>query len=109
MIKSSGYRISPAEVEEVLAAHPGVLEAVAFGVPHPLTGDAVGCAVRVAGDGPDAQSLLAHCRRHLPSYMVPATIATDTDALPRNPNGKFDRMRLRAAHLQPESREAAHA
>lgn len=109
MIKVSGYRISPAEVEEVLAAHPGVLEAVAFGVPHPLTGDAVHAAVRVAEGGPDAAALQAHCRRHLPSYMVPAAVAAGTGPLPRNANGKFDRMRLREGHLQPASGEAAHA
>jgi acyl-CoA ligase (AMP-forming) (exosortase A-associated) len=109
MIKVSGYRISPAEVEEVLAAHPGVLEAVAFGVPHPLTGDAVAAAVRVAGDGPDAATLLAHCRRQLPSYMVPASIAAGCDPLPRNANGKFDRMALRNARLQSEAGEALHA
>jgi acyl-CoA synthetase (AMP-forming)/AMP-acid ligase II len=69
----------------------------AFGVDHPLRGQAVAVVVVVAADAAAASEavLLKECRRRLPAYMVPAHISLRGDSLPRNPNGKIDRNLLR--------------
>ncbi len=95
MIKVSGYRVSPSEVEEVLHASALVEEAVAFGVPHPDVGNAIVVLAVARGPELDAAALLAECRRRLPAWMVPARIELRPGPLPRNPNGKFDRPALR--------------
>lgn len=106
MIKVSGYRVSPTEVEEVLHQHEAVAEAVALGVPHPALGQAiVVLAAPAAGHAPSPEDLAAHCRRLLPAYMAPAHIEIRPQGLPRNPNGKIDRAMLRATlgHLFQEA------
>jgi acyl-CoA ligase (AMP-forming) (exosortase A-associated) len=91
MIKTSGYRVSSTEIEEVLYATGLVDEAVALGLPHPTLGQGIAVVAKPKGGGPLAQSeLLAACRRDLPLYMVPA-LFIERAALPRNPNGKIDR------------------
>lgn len=97
MIKVSGYRVSPGEVEEIIAATGQVSEAAAFGVPHPALGQAIVVAARPVHAAVTAELLLQECRRHLPSYMVPSHIALNDQDLPRNPNGKIDRKALQAA------------
>ena len=91
MIKTSGYRVSPTEVEEVACGCEGVHEVVAFGAAHPALGQAI---VLVASASVGEAALLAHCKRQLPAYMLPSKIVVTGDALPRNPNGKFDRKLL---------------
>ncbi len=100
MIKVSGYRISPTEVEEAVHASQLVLEAAAFGVAHPALGHAI-VLLAVARDGAalDAPALLKECQRRLPAYMVPAHVEILREALPRNPNGKIDRKLLRQSYL----------
>ena len=95
MIKVSGYRVSPSEVEEAVHASGLVEEAVAFGVPHPVLGQAIVLLAvgREAGLTPAA--LLKECQRRLPAWMVPAHVEMRPGPLPRNPNGKFDRPALR--------------
>jgi acyl-CoA ligase (AMP-forming) (exosortase A-associated) len=94
MIKTSGYRVSPTEIEEVVYATGMVGDAVAVGVRHATLGQAI---VVVASPAPgtdgDSEKLLAECRRRLPTFMVPARVEW-RETLPRNPNGKFDRPRL---------------
>ena len=95
MIKSSGYRISPTEIEEVLYATQLVGEAAAFGVPHPSLGQAiVVVATPRAPNGLDEKTLLASCRDRLPVFMLPAKIDIRPGPLPKNPNGKIDRKLL---------------
>ncbi|MBV7534775.1 acyl-CoA ligase (AMP-forming), exosortase A system-associated [Duganella sp. sic0402] len=96
MIKTSGYRVSPAEIEEVVYASGMVIEAAAFGIPHPMLGQAIALVAVV--DELDSAELLAVCKRALPAYMVPALLEVRTQPLPRNPNGKIDR-RLLAQEL----------
>jgi len=95
MIKTSGYRVSPTEIEEVLYGTKLVGEVAAFGVPHPALGQAV---VIVATPKPgadlDAAALLAECKGRLPAYMLPSRIDVRPGPLPRNPNGKIDRKTL---------------
>ncbi len=108
MIKTSGYRVSPTEVEETVYRAGSVAEAAAIGVPHPDLGQAVVVVIQPADEAFDEGAVLDLCRRELPAYMVPATIVT-RPALPRNANGKIDRKAL-AAELQdlfPEDPEPA--
>lgn len=95
MIKTSGYRVSPSEVEEVIYAREGVAEAAAIGLQHPTLGQAI-VVVAFAHDGMamTADSLMAACKPHLPAYMLPARIIMSPASLPRNPNGKIDRKLL---------------
>lgn len=94
MIKTSGYRVSPTEIEEV-AYSTGLVGAVAaLGVPHPRLGQGIILvATPPAGARLDGEALLEHCRQNLPQYMVPLRIE-ERETLPRNPNGKIDRKLL---------------
>jgi acyl-CoA ligase (AMP-forming) (exosortase A-associated) len=105
MIKTSGYRVSPTEVEEVVYATGLVSEVAVIGIPHPVLGQAI-VVVATAKDG-DLQTdrLLAECKQRLPAFMMPALIQRREGNLPRNPNGKIDR-KLLAQELRdifPES------
>lgn len=96
MIKTSGYRVSPTEVEDVLYGSGLVAEAAAVGVPHPTLGQAIVAVAAGAGGRPlDAGSLLERCRAELPAFMVPRRIV-ERASLPRSPNGKIDRKALAA-------------
>lgn len=98
LIKVSGYRISPTEIEEALHASGLVTEVAAFGVPHPALGQAI-VVLAVVPESVDSAMLLKECQRRLPAYMVPAHVVLHTDAFPRNPNGKLDRKALRAGYV----------
>jgi acyl-CoA ligase (AMP-forming) (exosortase A-associated) len=100
MIKTSGYRVSPTEVEELAYASGQVGDAVAVAAPHPALGEGI---VLVASPPAhtahteDAEGrserLLDYLRAQAPSYMLPQHVAW-LEELPRNPNGKFDRPAL---------------
>lgn len=95
MIKTSGYRVSPTEVEEIVYATGLVAEAAAVGVPHPVLGQAVVLVVYLPDtNGSAEEQLMSECSLKLPAFMVPARIVVRDAALPRGPNGKFDRRRL---------------
>jgi len=97
MIKTSGYRVSPTEVEEAVHASGLVREVLAVGVAHETLGQVIHvAAVAVAVDAADTAALLAHCRAQMPGYMVPTTVHWSQEPLPRNPNGKLDRPRWKA-------------
>lgn len=97
MIKTTGYRVSPTEVEEVLYATGLIGEAAAFGVKHPRLGEAVVVVATAApGSALSAEALKAECAKRLPAYMVPQHVDIVEGPLPRNPNGKFDRKVLSA-------------
>jgi acyl-CoA ligase (AMP-forming) (exosortase A-associated) len=96
MIKTSGYRVSPTEVEEVVFATGLVADVAAIGVPHPKLGQAIVVVVTVAPNStPDGGKLLDACRQQLPLFMMPQHVEW-REALPRNPNGKYDRPKLAA-------------
>ena len=92
MIKSSGHRISPLEIEEAAVSSGNVAEAVAHGVYDDRLGQAIRLVVR--GDGDDA-ALRAHLSAELPSHMQPRLIEW-REVMPMNANGKIDRAALRA-------------
>jgi acyl-CoA ligase (AMP-forming) (exosortase A-associated) len=94
MIKTSGYRVSPTEIEEVVYATGMVGDAVALGVDDDELGQRVMIAVSPANGHLDPEALLAELRQQLPLYMVPKDVVV-RPSLPRSPNGKFDRSLLR--------------
>lgn len=98
LIKVSGYRVSPTEIEDALLASGLVVEVAAFGVPHPELGQAI-VVLAVAAEGVAGAALLKESQRRLPAYMVPAHIDLRAEAFPRNPNGKLDRKLLRADYV----------
>jgi len=89
MIKTSGYRVSPTEVEEVLYESGLVKQGVAFGVPHPVMGQAI-LAVVTLREGEEGKLLQRYCKQFLPTFMQPQIIIKK-GPLPHNPNGKIDR------------------
>src|SRR5215469_10455198 len=95
MIKSSGYRISPTEVEEAVFQSGKVRHAAAIGVPDEMLGQAVKIFV-VPRDGEpvDKDAVLSFCGEKLPRYMVPKFIEELPD-LPRTTSGKVDYPSLR--------------
>jgi len=94
MIKSSGYRISPSEVEDCVYQHESVSEVVAIGIPHPKLGQAVLLVIKPSDSQTfDKNTLLKYCQKQLPNFMQPKAIKI-TNELPRNPNGKINRKSL---------------
>ncbi len=93
MIKTSGNRVSPTEVEEAAVASGLVAEAVALGYPDHRLGEAIALVVR--GDKGIEAELRNHLKRELPNFMQPSAILWRSE-LPRNPNGKLDRARLKS-------------
>ncbi|WP_426594492.1 acyl-CoA ligase (AMP-forming), exosortase A system-associated [Cellulomonas sp. McL0617] len=98
MIKTSGYRVSPNEVEEAALATGLALDAVAFGAEDAKLGQRIVLVVAPEpGRTLDPAALLAALRSALPAFMVPAEIVV-RDAVPRSPNGKYDRTLIRSEH-----------
>jgi acetyl-CoA synthetase len=98
IIKSSGYRIGPFEVESVLAEHPAVLEAAVTGVPDPIRGFSVKATVVPVKDsipGPDlAKELQNYVKTHTAPYKYPRIIEF-VDELPKTISGKIKRVEIR--------------
>ncbi|MET9497950.1 acyl-CoA synthetase [Streptomyces sp. NPDC006552] len=107
MIISGGVNIYPAEIESALLSHPAVADAAAFGIPHDDWGEEVKAVVEAAeGRAPDAAlaaELLGHCARHLADYKRPRTIDFIA-AMPRDPNGKLYKRRLRDPYWEGRTR-----
>lgn len=95
MIKVSGYRVSPTEIEEAAFDTRLVGDAVAVGVKDERLGQRIVLFASAHNGAPlDVNALLAQMKQRLPLYMVPSTII-ERATLPRSPNGKFDRVLLR--------------
>jgi acyl-CoA synthetase (AMP-forming)/AMP-acid ligase II len=92
MILRGGENISPAEIEEVLRAHPAVTDAACFGIPDAKYGELVAAAVVVSGDV-EPGLLIEHCRERLTAFKVPERIHVVAD-LPRTATGKPQRRRV---------------
>jgi fatty-acyl-CoA synthase len=103
MIISGGVNIYPQEAENVLAGHPAVVDVAVIGVPDAEMGEAVKAVVQPvdpAAAGPDlAAELLAACRAELATYKCPRDVDFVTE-LPRDPNGKLYKRRLRARYWE---------
>jgi long-chain acyl-CoA synthetase len=98
ILKIGGHRVSPIEIEQVIARHPDVAEAAVVGVKDALMGE-VPAAMVVPRPGATAteSDLLRFCRERLPAYQVPITL-TVVAALPRNESGKLLRTELQLRH-----------
>lgn len=95
MLKTSGYRVSPTEIEEAAHRTGLVRECVALGLPDERLGHRIVLVVSPArSEHVDREALLAQLRRDLPLYMLPADVI-ELAEIPRSPNGKFDRVVLR--------------
>ena len=99
MIKTAGNRVSPTEVEDVAVASGLIFEAVAFGVPDARLGAAIVLIVRGKDGVADEAGLSAYLRQNLPNFMQPQAIEWRGE-LPRNPNGKLDRVAIAADWAQ---------
>jgi long-chain acyl-CoA synthetase len=95
MIIRGGFNVYPREVEEVLYAHPAIVEAAVLGVPHEKHGEEVKAVVVL---GPDqelaADELIAYTRESLAAYKYPR-IVEFVDTLPKGPTGKILKRELR--------------
>jgi acyl-CoA synthetase (AMP-forming)/AMP-acid ligase II len=91
-----GFNAYPAEIEQLLATHPGVAESAVIGVPDERLGE-VGKAFVVARPGVDlsAADVLTWCREHMANYKAPRTVEIVT-SLPRNASGKVLKVELRS-------------
>jgi long-chain acyl-CoA synthetase len=93
-IKRGGYSIFPAEVENVLLAHPAVAEAAVVPMPDPTLGEEVAAFVALRpGASADADDLIAWCRERLAAFKYPRRV-TIVDALPRSATGKVLKAKL---------------
>jgi long-chain acyl-CoA synthetase len=89
MIIRGGFNVYPREIEEVLYAHPAVVEAAVIGVPHESHGEEVKAVVVLApGQSLDADELIAYTRKQLAAYKYPR-IVEFIDELPKGPTGKI--------------------
>lgn len=98
MIKSSGYRIGPAEVEEAIAKHQAVADVGVVGVADPDKGQITKAFIvlKPGFEGGDAffEELMTFLKEHIAVYKLPRAIEY-VDALPRTPTGKLLRRKLR--------------
>lgn len=102
VIKSSGYRVSPFEVESCLCSHPAVLEAAAVASPDPLRGMVVKAFLVLRSGWEPTQTLAAqiqdYVKQHAAPYKYPRQIEF-LEALPKTPSGKIKRRELRQREL----------
>ena len=97
MINRGGENVYCVEVENVLAAAPGVFEVAVVGVPDEVMGEKVGAVlVPLPGTELDVDAVLAHARAHLADFKVPQYVAVRGAVLPRNPGGKVLKPTLRS-------------
>ena len=95
MINVAGFKVWPAEVEQMLYRHPAVKEIAVYGIPDPINGEAVKAAI-VLKNGVTATSeeIIAYCREHLAVYKAPASVEFVTE-LPKSATGKILKRVLR--------------
>jgi long-chain acyl-CoA synthetase len=98
MILVSGFNVYPNEVEEQIAAVPGVLEVGVIGIPDEKTGESVAAYVVASLPAPSAEQIVSHCRESLAAYKIPHRVVF-VDELPKSPIGKILRRELRTIAL----------
>jgi long-chain acyl-CoA synthetase len=106
MIIAGGVNIYPAEIEGTLQQHPAVQDVAVFGIPNPDTGEEIKAVVElVAGREPSEalrDELLAFCRSRIAKQKTPHSIDWSA-ALPRDPNGKLYKRKLRDPYWEGHS------
>jgi long-chain acyl-CoA synthetase len=95
MILRGGFNVYPREIEEVLYAHPAVLEAAVIGVPHESHGEEVKAVVALKpGQSATEEAIIAYCKERLAAYKYPRMVEV-RDALPKTATGKILKRELR--------------
>jgi acyl-CoA synthetase (AMP-forming)/AMP-acid ligase II len=95
LIKSSGFRVSPTEVEEVLFQSGKIREAAVIGIPDEILGQAIkALIVPREGEDIDTEDLLVFCAQKMPRHMIPKVVEV-LERLPKTPSGKVDYPTLR--------------
>ena len=107
MIVVSGFKVFPNEIEDVLTAHPGVLEAAAIGVQDERSGEAVKGVVLRKDPALTESDLLAHCKQHLTGYKMPRIVEFRSEPLPKTNIGKIQRRELRNSSARAPAPEPA--
>jgi long-chain acyl-CoA synthetase len=105
MIVSGGENVYPAEVENVLMAHPAVADVAVVGVPDERWGE-TGRAIVVKAEGAEVtpEEIIDFCRQRLAKFKCPTSVEF-TDALPRNPSGKVLKKDIRAPYWEGYERK----
>ena len=103
MIITGGFNVFPAEVEQIVLAHPAVQDCVVVGIPHEKWGEAILAVVELkAGCNLDKEELIARCKAELGSVRAPKAVEI-VDALPRSTVGKTLRRAVRAPYWEGRS------
>jgi acyl-CoA synthetase (AMP-forming)/AMP-acid ligase II len=90
-----GFNAYPAEIENLMMSHPGIVQVAVIGVPDDRMGE-VGCAYVVTRPtGPDSDEIVAWCRANMANYKAPRYVRV-VEALPVNASGKVLKTELRA-------------
>jgi long-chain acyl-CoA synthetase len=107
MIISGGVNIYPAEIEGELACHPAVADVAVFGIPHPDWGEEIKAVVQpvdgVSGTPELTAELLSYLATRLAKFKLPRTVDYAAE-LPRDPNGKLYKRRLRDPYWEGQER-----
>ncbi len=107
MIISGGENIYPAEIEQVLARHPAILEAGVIGVPSQKWGEETkACVVLRQGQSASEDEIIAFCREYLAGYKCPKSVDF-LAALPRNAGGKILKRQLRETFWKDQTRQVS--
>ena len=110
MIISGGYNIWPAELENVIADHPAVIEAAVFGIPDERWGETPMAICVTDGTTPITEAeVVGLCADRLGSYKKPSKVVLTTEPLPKSPVGKVKRKELREPHWAGRTRRVAGA
>ena len=105
MIIVSGFNVYPNEIEEQIAAVPGVLEVGVIGVPDEKSGERVRAYIKAMVPAPSKEEIIAHCRANLAAYKIPQEVVFVED-LPKSPIGKILRRTLRDEAIGKSSSNA---
>jgi acyl-CoA ligase (AMP-forming) (exosortase A-associated) len=102
MIKSSGYRISPTEIEEVLYRIKGINAVVVFGVEDLMLGQKIKAVIYQEAQKNTRIGILEYCKKNLPDYSVPHEIIF-ADKMPKTSSGKLDRSLIKSMVLSDKA------
>jgi long-chain acyl-CoA synthetase len=96
MIKSGAHRISPKEIEEIIAEHEAVVESAVVGVPDEILGEALKAIIVLKHNSKvNERDILKHCRANLPSFKIPKIIEF-VENLPKTSSGKIKKFQLKS-------------
>ena len=105
MILVSGFNVYPNEIENVIAAVPGVVECGVIGVPDVIAGEVIKAFVVTENPSLSADQIVAFCRQNLTNYKVPKMVEFRSE-LPKTPVGKILRRELRAIAVADQAASA---